>query len=52
MISPYFGAEYIFYKGIFIDARFNLNTSNFLKESNDEGSLKNNFVLLGVGYRF
>lgn len=49
-LAPFIGAEYKLYKGLFFDARYNLGITNLVK--NAEGSLKNSFFQVGVGYKF
>lgn len=50
-LAPYIGAEYNLPMGLFFDARYNLGVSNLAKDSED-GTVKNSFFQIGVGYKF
>ncbi len=50
-LAPYIGAEYNLSNGLFFDARYNFGVSNLAKNSG-EGSWKNSFFQVGLGYKF
>ncbi|WP_106917559.1 porin family protein [Chryseobacterium aurantiacum] len=52
-LAPFAGAEYTLENGLFFDARYNLGVSNLMKkEDGENGTLKNSFVQVGVGFKF
>ncbi|MDN3692933.1 porin family protein [Chryseobacterium tructae] len=52
-LAPFVGAEYTLENGLFFDARYNLGVSNLMKkEDGENGTLKNSFVQVGVGFKF
>lgn len=48
----FLGADYIVYKGFFVDARYSFGLTNMIKNPVDGEKLKMNFLQLGVGYKF
>ncbi len=50
-LAPYLGAEYNLSNGLFFDARYNLGVSNLAKNSGN-GTMKNSFFQVGLGYKF
>ncbi|BAP31860.1 uncharacterized protein CHSO_2823 [Chryseobacterium sp. StRB126] len=52
-LAPFVGAEYTLENGLFFDARYNLGVSNLAKkEDGENGTLKNSFIQVGVGFKF
>ncbi|MET3037829.1 porin family protein [Chryseobacterium sp. NRRL B-14859] len=52
-LAPFIGAEYTLENGLFFDARYNLGVSNLAKkEDGENGTLKNSFIQVGVGFKF
>ncbi len=49
-LAPFVGLEYNFSHHLFMEARLNLGISNISKE--EKTTARNNFILLGVGYKF
>lgn len=48
-IAPFIGAEYTLENGLFFDARYNMGISDLSKS---EGTVKNSFFQIGVGFKF
>ena len=51
-LAPFIGAEYNLENGLFFDARYNLGVSNLAKDATDGSSVKNSFLMVGIGYKF
>ncbi|MDR2236982.1 MAG: PorT family protein [Chryseobacterium sp.] len=51
--NPFVGAEYHLNNGLFLDTRYTFGVFNVAKKKGEEGfrTLKNSYLLIGVGYR-
>lgn len=48
----HFGSDFKLYKGLFIDARYNIGLANLLAEPMGNSKLTMNFLQVGLGYKF
>lgn len=51
-ISTFIGAEYLLYKGLFAEAKYNFGLSDIDKDKEDGVKIKLNYFQLGLGYKF
>lgn len=51
-LSTFIGAEYILYKGLFAEAKYNFGLSDIDKDKEDGVKIKLNYFQLGLGYKF
>lgn len=48
----FLGGEYNVYKGLFLDARYTLGLTNYIKNPEGNEDLKMNYFQVGLGYKF